>query len=61
MNKRLSYVTEWRLDAPIEQVWDALEVETTEVRPPARLALHERLHRHELLRAATMARAFSQG
>jgi carbon monoxide dehydrogenase subunit G len=24
MNRRLRYVTEWALDAPIEQVWDAL-------------------------------------
>ena len=24
MSRRLAYVTEWRLDAPIEQVWEAL-------------------------------------
>ena len=24
MSRRLTYVTEWRLDAPIERVWDAL-------------------------------------
>ena len=29
MNRRFEYVTEWRLDAPPEQVWDALvDVET---------------------------------
>ena len=29
MSKRLVYVTEWHLDAAIEQVWDALvDVET---------------------------------
>jgi len=29
MSRRFVYVTEWRLDAPIEQVWDALvDVET---------------------------------